>query len=111
MNRQVPLKLEILPRAKRFFKSIRRDKELSQKFQKQIKNLQLNPSLGTLKSGDLGGVFSMDIRHNKVEYELAYCVEQLEDGKILLIILAGTRENFYNELKTYMKTTTRLKRH
>lgn len=35
-------------------------------------------------------------------WELAYTVEYQED-KVIIVIMAGTRENFYEELKTYMK--------
>ena len=36
-------------------------------------------------------------------YELAYRVRQLDD-LIIIIIMAGTRENFYEELKRYIRT-------
>ncbi len=36
-------------------------------------------------------------------YELAYTIEYLENT-IVVIVMAGTRENFYNELKTYMSS-------
>ncbi len=35
-------------------------------------------------------------------YELAYTVIE-EDEENVVVILAGTRENFYKELKRYMK--------
>jgi len=35
-------------------------------------------------------------------YELAYRIYE-EDGQMVVVILAGTRENFYDELKRYMK--------
>jgi len=50
----------------------------------------------------LAGVFGYDIYYNKTNYELAYTVEYVED-KVIVVIMAGTRENFYNELKRYMK--------
>ena len=38
-------------------------------------------------------------------YELAYTVEYIqeesEEPKAVVVIMAGTRENFYNELKRY----------
>jgi mRNA interferase RelE/StbE len=104
MNRHTPLNFEITLRAKSFFKSIRKDKQLLGKYQEAIKELLLNPTLGDMKKGDLSGVSSLDIRHNKTNYELAYCVEENENGELLLIVLAGTRENFYADLKKYIKT-------
>lgn len=53
------------------------------------------------KTGDLAGVFGYDIYYNKTNYELAYTVEYVND-KIVVVIMAGTRENFYDELKRYM---------
>ena len=104
MNRKL-LSFELLPGVRSYFKSIKKDKPLLGKFQEAIKALRLDPSLGDAKSGDLSGVSSFDIRHNKTSYELAYFVEEQENGELLLIILAGTRENFYDELKKYMKSS------
>ena len=59
-------------------------------------------TVGEAKTGDLAGVFGYDIYYNKTNYELAYTVEYVED-KVIVVIMAGTRENFYNELKRYMK--------
>lgn len=42
-----------------------------------------------------------DIYYNKTNYEMAYTVEYLED-KVIVIIMAGIRENFYDQLKLYM---------
>jgi len=36
-------------------------------------------------------------------YELAYRIAQLENGGIIVIIMTGSRENFYHELKRYLK--------
>jgi len=100
-----PLAVEFLPGAKRYFKSLKKNKPLLKEYRNIIKKLQLNPALGTEKSGDLSGVFSVDIRHHRVNYELAYCLKKAEDGSILLIIMAGTRENFYQNLKRYIKSS------
>jgi len=43
-----------------------------------------------------------DIYYNKTNYEIAYTVKDI-DGETVLIVLAGTRENFYRELKRYLK--------
>lgn len=39
---------------------------------------------------------------DKTNYELAYRVEYVED-KIIVVVMAGTRENFYDELKRYLR--------
>ena len=58
--------------------------------------------VGEAKVGDLIGVYGYDIYYNKTNYELAYTVEYVED-QIVVVIMAGTRENFYDELKKYWK--------
>ena len=50
------------------------------------------------KTGDLSGVYGYDIYYDKTSYELAHTI--LEDNdKTVVVIMAGTRENFYKELK------------
>ena len=43
-----------------------------------------------------------DIYYNKTNYELAYTVEWV-DGEMIIVVMAGTRENYYDELKRYIK--------
>lgn len=79
-----------------------KDKQLKLKYKTAIELITQNYKVGDLKTGDLRGIYSYDIFHNKVNYELAYTVEITED-EIIVFILAGTRENFYDELKKYLK--------
>lgn len=51
-----------------------------------------------MKTGDLKGIYSLYVYYNKINYELAYTVEFVNDT-VVVVIMAGTRENFYNELK------------
>lgn len=88
-------------RAEKYFKKIR-DKALKKKFLDAISILRVNPMAGEIKKHDLAGIMGYDFFHNKVNYEIAYKVIEV-DGETLLIILAGTRENFYEELKNYLK--------
>ncbi|MDQ0158165.1 type II toxin-antitoxin system RelE/ParE family toxin [Alkalibacillus salilacus] len=55
-----------------------------------------------MKSGDLSGIFCLDIHYNGIHYELAYRIEYNDQEEIIVVILAGTRESFYEELKRYM---------
>jgi len=95
-------KLIILPPAAHFLKKIK-EKPLKSAFQKAIDNILQNPYIGDLKTGDLSGVYCCDVFYNKTNYELAYTIIE-ENDEIVVVILAGTRENFYNELKRYMKS-------
>lgn len=94
-------KVIFLPPAARFLKKLK-DKHLKSLFREAVDRIASDHTIGEMKSGDLAGLYGYDIYYNKTNYELAYRVEYL-DGKIIIIILAGTRENFYDELKRYMK--------
>ncbi len=93
-------KLIILPSAARYLKKIK-EKTLKAKFQEAIDKILKDPYMGEPKSGDLSGVFCYDIYYNKTNYELAYTIVEEGDSTVV-VILAGTRENFYDELKRYM---------
>ena len=65
-----------------------------------------DPSIGQDKHGDLAGVKGYDIYHQRTNYELAYTVENIVDQEtgeleVVVVIMAGTRENFYEQLKRY----------
>ncbi len=44
--------------------------------------------------GDLSGIYGFDVSHNGINYEIAYTINEI-DGKKIIVLLAGTRENFY----------------
>ena len=97
-------KLRVLPPAKRFLKKIK-DKELKARYQKAIDDILANPSVGEDKHGDLTGIKGYNIYYKRINYELAYTVEYVGNEKggteVVVVILAGTRENFYEALKRY----------
>ena len=93
--------LRILPPAAKYLKKIK-DKNLKKLYKDAMDAICNDPSIGTEKTGDLSGVRGYDIFYNKTNYELAYTVEYVED-KIIVVIMAGTRENFYEQLKRYLK--------
>lgn len=71
-------------------------------YQEAIDKIREDHTIGQEKTGDLSGIYGYDIYYNKTNYELAYRIEYT-DNKIIVVIMAGTRENFYDELKRYMK--------
>lgn len=87
--------------AEKYFKKIR-EKGLKTAYRNALHKLSSDPYIGELKTGDLEGVYGYDVYYNKTNYEIAYRIYE-EHDKIVVVILAGTRENFYNELKRYMK--------
>lgn len=91
------------PAVEKYLKKLK-DKQLKLKYKTAVELITKNYKIGNLKTGDLNGIYSYDIYHNKTNCELAYTVEIIDD-EILIFILAGTRENFYDELKKYLKKT------
>ena len=61
-----------------------------------------DPYIGSKKTGDLRGIYGYDVKHSGVNYELAYRIYE-EENRFIVVILAGTRENFYEELKRLVK--------
>ncbi|MDR3314318.1 MAG: type II toxin-antitoxin system RelE/ParE family toxin [Oscillospiraceae bacterium] len=94
--------LVILPGAARYLKKLK-DKALKAAFRREIDAILEDPTIGEAKTGDLAGVYCRDIFHQRTNYELAYTLVE-QDDEVVVVILAGTRENFYEELKRYMKS-------
>lgn len=94
-------RLILMPPAAKFLKKLK-DKKLKRLYQETIDRILADPTIGEAKTGDLSGILGYDIYYNKTNYELAYLVEY-QDGQVVVVIMAGTRENFYEELKRYMK--------
>jgi mRNA interferase RelE/StbE len=83
--------------AEKYLKKIK-DKALKSAFKSAIDKIILDPYIGSKKSGDLRGIYGYDVKHGVINYELAYRIYE-DDGKLVVVVLAGTRENFYEELK------------
>lgn len=93
--------IRFMKSAARFLKKLK-DKKLKELYRQALEKLAQDPTLGQEKTGDLAGIRSYDIYYNKTNYELAYTMV-VEDDAIIVVIMAGTRENLYEELKRYMK--------
>lgn len=91
----------ISPKAEKYIKKIK-DQELKDKFRDAIQQIRQNPAVGALKKANLSGIRGYDLFHQGVKYEIAYEIVE-NDGILMIIILAGTRENFYAELEKYIK--------
>lgn len=89
-----------LPSVAKYIKKLK-DKKLKRLYQEAVDKIRNDYTVGEAKTGDLSGVYGYDIYYNKTNYELAYTVEYTEN-MVVVIILAGTRENFYDQLKQYM---------
>ena len=87
--------------AERYFKKIK-DNHLLAAFKDAIDKLKLDPYIGTAKVGDLQGIYGYDVKYANTAYEVAYRIYE-EDTNLVVVILAGTRENFYQELKRLLR--------
>lgn len=65
----------------------------------QIKLLIENPEIGTEKKGDLKEVFVHKFKIKTIQYLLAY---RFNEEKIELIMI-GPHQNYYRDLKKYLK--------
>ena len=93
--------LIMLPPARRYFKKIK-EVALRQLFEESFQKIMDDPTVGQAKTGDLSGVYAYGFRYQKTEYRIAYKVEVNADGSLTIIIMIGTHENFYDELKAYL---------
>ncbi len=93
--------LIISPAAGKYLKKIK-DKKLKKLFKEAIDEIAEDPTVGDAKVGDLEGISTFDFRYNKTDYRVAYTLEYIND-EIVVVIMAGTHENFYKELKKYWK--------
>jgi len=83
--------------AKKYIKKIRQ-KKLKQLYEEAFTAvLQAPYTAGDMKRGDLAGIFVYSFSFQKTEHRVAYVIE--EDTVVFL--MAGTHENFYQELKRY----------
>ena len=67
---------------------------------KQILKIAENPPLGVEKKGDLRGVYVNKFRIRNTQYLLSYRFV----GTDLELIMIGPHENYYRDLKSYLKT-------
>jgi mRNA-degrading endonuclease RelE of RelBE toxin-antitoxin system len=95
------LQVRFLPPAAKFIKKLK-DKNLKDLYKKAVDEICEDYTVGEEKTGDLIGIYGYDIYYNKTNYELAYTIEQV-DEEVVVVIMAGTRENFYEQLKRYLK--------
>lgn len=102
--------VKLTPAAISYIKKIK-EKPLKKKILSAIEEISLNPyDIGEPKKGDLTGVYGYDVKYKGSNYEMAYSIKENEDGELVIIILIGTRERFYESLKAYIKSSRILKK-
>jgi mRNA-degrading endonuclease RelE of RelBE toxin-antitoxin system len=83
-----------------FAKRIKKFKK-SQKEQldQQIRLIIKNPQAGEEKKGDLKGIFLQKFKIDNLQYLLSYRLKK----DLLELIMIGPHENYYRDLKSYLK--------
>ena len=66
----------------------------------QIQKIMDDPSIGSEKKGDLRGVYVHKFKLQNVQYLMAYRFV----GEDLELVMIGLHENYYRELKSYLKS-------
>ena len=82
---------------KKVKKISKREKEI---LDQHIRKIADDPSVGEEKRGDLRGIFVHKFKIKTAEYLLAYRVI----GGNLELIMIGPHENYYRDLKDYLKS-------
>jgi len=75
-------------------------KPQKKKLDNEIRKIIDNPSIGNEKKGDLRGVFVHKFKIHTLQYLLAYRFNK----KNLELIMIGPHENYYRDLKSYLKS-------
>lgn len=67
-----------------------------------VRHVAQNPEVGQVKSGDLSEVRVYKFRFTNQQSLLAYTY--IEEELVLTLLGVGSHENFYRDLKNYMKS-------
>jgi mRNA interferase RelE/StbE len=67
---------------------------------REVRNIAENPNIGEEKKGDLKGVFVHKFKLKTNLYLLAY----RKTGIDLELVMIGSHENYYRDLKSYLKS-------
>jgi len=89
------------PAAERYLKKLK-EEPLKDAYKASFLLIMKDPYIGTRKRGDLSGVYGFDLNQRGISYEIAYIVREGNEQKVV-ILLVGTGEDFYEQLKRYMK--------
>jgi len=82
--------------AQKVKKMLKQEKEI---LDQEVRRIAQNPSIGEEKKGDLTGVFIHKFKIKTTQYLLAY----RKVGQDLELVTIGPHENYYRDLKQYLK--------
>jgi mRNA interferase RelE/StbE len=67
---------------------------------REVRNIAENPNIGEEKKGDLRGIFVHKFKLKANLYLLSY----RKTGVDLELVMIGSHENYYRDLKSYLKS-------
>jgi len=83
-----------------FAKTVKKfEKKQKLELDSEIKKIIQSPSIGSEKKGDLRGVFVHELKIQDTLYLLSYRMI----GEDIELIMIGPHENYYRDLKSYLK--------
>lgn len=86
----------------RLLKSLeKRQRQLLDNYNDQVDQIMIDPTLGKKLRGDLSDYYSWDWKFQGSSVRICYKVNSAK--KTVQIVYFGTRENFYKDLKNYIK--------
>ena len=92
------IQVQVTPSFIRYVKKLQDRDKLT--LDEEVKVIMQNPRIGVQKKGDLSSILVHKFKMNKQEAVLAYRLEpSKENPEIIILILLGSHENFYRELK------------
>lgn len=74
-------------------------KQEKKSLDKQVLKITENPTVGAEKKGDLRGIYVHKLKIKNIQYLLSYRFV----GDDLELIMIGPHENYYRDLKNYLK--------
>jgi mRNA-degrading endonuclease RelE of RelBE toxin-antitoxin system len=84
-----------------FSKNLKKlNKNLFDELQLNLKKIINEPNIGSLKKGDLSNLRVLKFKFHNLQYLI--CYEVIDDENIKVIYF-GVHENFYQNLKNYLK--------
>ncbi len=92
-------KATFLPRAEKQLRKIK-EQTLLKAFQGCVAEAAAQPNK-TQKVGDLDGIYGHGFTYNKTAYRIAYLID--EKSQSILVVGLGSHENFWHDIKKYMK--------
>lgn len=97
MKRQLVYSIEPSKRVIKYLKKLK-NRQLKEKFTDAIyKTIANDPYVGNEKRGDLKSYYTYGFKYDRVDYRIAYTIN--DDNEIVIVVLAGAHEKFYEELK------------